>query len=100
MNWEAQPKLVGVVDRGLAATRTTVKALSLVLLGLAATNASAAGIRGDYVEARTADVFTGPCFSNAEIFITGNRAVMAWKVTEGSWNGVDLQGLCIAAAVK
>ena len=24
---------------------------------------------------------------------------MAWKVTEGSWNGVDLSGLCVAAAV-
>ena len=71
--------------------RTTVSALSLVLLGLGAATASAAGIRGDYVEARTADVFTGPCFSNAEVFIYGNRAVMAWKVTEGSWNGVDLQ---------
>jgi Protein of unknown function (DUF1326) len=79
--------------------RMTVRALSLVLLGFAAANASAAGIRGDYVEARTADVFTGPCFSNAEVFISGNRAVMAWKVTEGSWNGVDLQGLCVAAAI-
>jgi hypothetical protein len=62
--------------------------------------ASAAEIRGDYVEARTADVFTGPCFSNAEVFIYGNHAVMAWKVTEGSWKGVDLQGLCVAAAVN
>jgi hypothetical protein len=79
--------------------RTNVSALSLVLLSLAATTSSAAGIRGDYVEARTADVFTGPCFSNAEIFISGNRAVMAWKVTEGSWNGVDLRGLCVAAAL-
>ncbi len=62
--------------------------------------ASAAEIRGDYVEARTADVFTGPCFSNAEVFIYGNHAVMAWKVTEGSWNGIDLGGLCVAAAVN
>ncbi len=62
--------------------------------------AGAAGIRGDYVEARTADVFTGPCFSNAEVFIYGNQAVMAWKVTEGSYNGVDLSGLSVAAAVK
>ena len=46
--------------------------------------AGAAGIRGEYIEARTADVFTGPCFSNAEVFIYGNQAVMAWKVTEGS----------------
>ncbi len=79
--------------------RTTVRLLSLVFLGLGAATASAAGIRGDYVEARTADVFTGPCFSNAEIFIHGNRGVMAWKVTEGSWNGVDLEGLCVAAAI-
>ncbi|WP_165253158.1 DUF1326 domain-containing protein [Paludisphaera soli] len=56
-------------------------------------------IAGDYVEARTADVYTGPCFSNAEIFITGHQAVLAWKVTEGSWKGVKLDGLSIAAAV-
>src|SRR4051794_30455236 len=62
--------------------------------------AGAAGIRGDYVEARTADVFTGPCFSNAEVFIYGNQGVMAWKVTEGSFNGVDLSGLSVAAAVQ
>jgi hypothetical protein len=78
---------------------TMVSALGIVLLGLGAPTASAAGIRGDYVEARTADVYTGPCFSNAEVFIYGNKAVMAWKVTEGSWRGVDLKGLCVAAAV-
>ena len=70
-------------------------ALVLVCSGVA----GAAGIRGDYVEARTADVFTGPCFSNAEIFIYGNQAVMAWKVSEGSYQGVDLGGLGVAAAV-
>ena len=62
--------------------------------------ASAAGIQGDYVEARTADVFTGPCISNSEVFITGNQAVMAWKVNQGSWKGTDLSGLCVAAAVR
>jgi hypothetical protein len=70
----------------------------LVLVGSSA--AGAAGIRGDYIEARTADVFTGPCFSNAEVFIYGSQAVMAWKVTEGSFDGVDLSGLGIAAAVQ
>ena len=70
------------------------------VLALGASHASAAGIRGDYVEARTADVFTGPCFSNAEVFIYGNHAVLAWKVTDGSWKGVDLSGLCVAAAVN
>lgn len=80
--------------------RSTLAALcgALVLFGSGV--ATAAGIKGDYVEARTADVFTGPCFSNAEVFIYGSQAVMAWKVTEGQFQGVDLSGLSVAAAVK
>jgi hypothetical protein len=71
---------------------------ALVLAGSGV--AQAADIRGDYVEARTADVFTGPCFSNAEVLIYGDQAVLAWKVTEGSYRGVNLSGLSVAAAVK
>jgi len=71
---------------------------ALVLAG--SSLAGAAGIRGDYIEARTADVYTGPCFSNAEVFIYGNQGVMAWKVTEGAFQGVDLSGLSVAAAVQ
>ncbi|HEY2154575.1 MAG TPA: DUF1326 domain-containing protein [Isosphaeraceae bacterium] len=67
---------------------------------LAAGTADAAGLRGEYVEARTNDVFTGPCFSNAEVYTTGHQAVIAWKVTEGSFKGVDLAGLAVAAAVR
>ena len=55
---------------------------------------------GRLCEAATADVFTGPCISNAEVFITGNQAVMAWKVNQGTWKGTDLSGLCVAAAVR
>jgi len=62
--------------------------------------AGAAQIEGDYIEARTADVYTGPCFSNAEVFITGHQAVLAWKVRQGTWEGVDLSGLAVAAAVR
>jgi len=79
--------------------RTITSVFCVTLLGLAGA-AGAEGIRGDYVEARNADVFTGPCFSNAEVFIYGKTAVMAWKINEGSWKGVDLGGLCVAAAVK
>jgi len=62
--------------------------------------AAAPQVKGDYVEARTADVYTGPCFSNAEVFITGDHAVLAWKINEGRFQGEDLSGLCVAAAVK
>jgi hypothetical protein len=79
--------------------RIICSALCVGFVTLSASVASAAEIRGDYVEARTADVFTGPCFSNAEVFIYGNHAVLAWKVNEGAWKGVDLRGLCVAAAV-
>ena len=56
-------------------------------------------VRGEYIEARTADVYTGPCFANGEVFLTGHQGVVAWKVTEGTWDGESLDGLSIAAAV-
>jgi len=77
----------------------TLTALGGLLLAASPVSTEANRVTGDYVEARTADVYTGPCFSNAEIFITGHQAVMAWKVTGGSWRGVDLKGLSVAAAV-
>jgi Protein of unknown function (DUF1326) len=80
--------------------RTFRGALGAAFLTLCPALVGAVEIRGDYVEARNADVFTGPCFSNAEVFIYGKQAVMAWKVNEGKWNGVELSGLCVAAAVQ
>lgn len=57
-------------------------------------------IYGDYVEARTADVYTGPCFANAEVGQVGELAVFGWKVTKGSWSGVDLDGLSVVGVIK
>jgi hypothetical protein len=96
----AIPQRIVSVDREVRFMRSVTTALGLVLLSLSGAAAGAASIRGDYVEARTADVFTGPCFSNSEVFATGDHAVLAWKVTEGSWRGVDLSGLCVAAALS
>ena len=61
---------------------------------------SAQEIRGDYLETRSADVYTGQCFANGEVNLVGNEAILAWRVQSGSWNGVPLQGLTIAAAVR
>jgi hypothetical protein len=77
-----------------------VAALCGFLVAAGSAPALAAQIQGEYIEARTADVYTGPCFSNAEVFNVGDQAVLAWKVTEGSWDGVDLRGLAVAAAVR
>src|SRR5262249_17934679 len=62
--------------------------------------ARAAGIPRGYFEGRARRGFTGPRLSNAAGLIYGKQAVMAWKVTEGSYNGVDLAGLTVAAAVQ
>lgn len=60
----------------------------------------AAAISGDYLEARTSDVYTGPCFANGEVNLAGREAVVAWRVREGSWQGVAVDGLAVVAAVR
>jgi hypothetical protein len=57
-------------------------------------------IRGDYIETRSADVYTGQCFANGEVNLVGDEAILAWHVQSGSWQGVTLDGLTVAAAVK
>ena len=57
-------------------------------------------IRGDYIESRSTDVYVAQCFANGEVGLAGNQALLAWHVTEGSWNGVKLDGLTVAAAVR
>ena len=59
-----------------------------------------AKITGDYIETRSADVYTGQCFANGEVGLTGDEAILAWHIREGSWNGVKLDGLNVVAAVK
>ena len=61
---------------------------------------ASAALKGDYIEARSADVYTGPCFANSEVGLTGNEAIMAWRVDEGSWKGTSLNGLGVVAVVK
>lgn len=73
--------------------------LAAFALVLMAVPASAAGLTGQYVEARTCDVWTGPCFANAEMNIGGKRAVLAWRVETGTLDDVRLDGLGVVAVV-
>jgi hypothetical protein len=57
-------------------------------------------VRGDYVEVRTASVFAGACHYNGEVVTTGREAMMAWNVTSGNWEGVDLTGVRVMAIVS
>jgi hypothetical protein len=75
--------------------RSLVWSVAAVCVMSAAT-ASAGQISGEYLEARSCDVYTGPCFANAEMDLAGKEAVMAWKVEEGGWDNVSLVGLSVA----
>ena len=62
-------------------------------------NATDPVLSGDYVEARTAEVFTGGCIMGSEGEVSGREALMAWRVRQGSLNGVALDGLSVVALV-
>src|ERR1043165_5634478 len=73
------------------------------LVGLAAPPLVAGGkgtLTGAYVEARTAEVFTGGCIMNSEAETMGRQAVLAWKVDRGTFNGVTPDGLTVVAALS
>ncbi len=78
-----------------------MKKLALLsVLGVAASTAFAGPVTGEYLEVRSCDVYTGPCFANAEMNLTGKEGMLFWSVKEGSWNGVDLKGLNVMAVVR
>jgi uncharacterized protein DUF1326 len=72
---------------------------AVVLIAAAPLHAAELQLRGKYVEARTCDVWTGPCFANADFNLTGKHAVIAWRVDEGKFNDVNLDGLGVVAVV-
>src|SRR5262245_17304036 len=76
-----------------------ISALALVVVAMASTG-NAQSISGDYIETRSADVWTGPCVANGEVNLAGDQAIMAWHVNKGTWNGVSLEGLTVVGVVK
>jgi hypothetical protein len=74
--------------------------IAALLVSAATLSANDKGpITGDYVEARTAEVFAGGCIMNSEAETMGRQAVMAWRIASGSFDSVALGGLTVAAAV-
>lgn len=84
------------MKRSLLLTVVAAIASQLPLAALAGD----AGIKGDYLESRTADVYTAACFANAEVNLAGKRAMMAWRVRSGGWMGERLEGLSVVAVVR
>jgi len=77
-----------------------LRSLKLMVLCALVTSSFASSIRGDYVEARTADVYTGYCVANGELNLAGKEAILAWRVTDGEWEGANLAGLSVLAVVS
>jgi hypothetical protein len=76
-----------------------IAALAFVVLTLGS-SARAQSISGDYIETRSADVWTGACVANGEMNLVGDQAILAWRVNKGEWKGVSLDGLSVVAVVK
>ena len=83
--------------RGLFIAAAMILAIAGLIFTSRAENVS---LRGDYVEVRTASVFAGACHYNGEVVTTGRDAMMAWNVTSGKWQGVDLSGVRAMAIVS
>jgi hypothetical protein len=77
--------------------KRTFLAASLVLF---AAPAFAGSVHGEYVEARTAEVFAGGCVMSSQAETMGKTAVLAWHVTQGVYDGQKLDGLSVVAAVS
>src|SRR3954471_13350519 len=73
---------------------------SLLIASTALAGLPASKISGDYLEVRSCDVYTGPCFANSEMGLTGKEGMLVWSIRDGAWNGVDLSGLNVMAIVK
>ena len=77
---------------------SAVALLPVVALFTGAVNADE--VSGTYLETRTCQVYTGPCFANAETGMAGREAVMAWNIEEGTHAGVDLAGLSVVMVLR
>jgi hypothetical protein len=79
------------------------RAITIAVASILSAGVVAAGERGrvtgDYVEARTAEVFAGGCIMNSEAETMGRQAVLAWRIASGTFHGVTLDGLTVVAAV-
>lgn len=75
-------------------------ALAVSMILGAASLATAGDLKGDYIETRTCDVYTGPCFANGQAGLTGNDAIMGFSIDQGTQDGVDLSGLKVVVVTN
>jgi hypothetical protein len=79
---------------------SSATALAALALVTSATAHAATPVQGTYVEARTCQVYTGPCFANGEVGSTGKDAIMTWSIAAGEFAGVDLADKSVALVIR
>lgn len=79
----------------------TFSACALPLLGLLgpASSEDSPAPSGRYAEARTASVFAGACHYGGEAVTAGRSALCVWRIESGTFEGVALAGVKVAALV-
>src|SRR5262245_18743690 len=78
----------------------TLPAILLLAAPGAVREAATSTVEGAYLEVRTCDVSTGPCFANGEANSAGKEATLASDIERGAYGGVDLAGLEVVAFVR
>jgi len=56
-------------------------------------------LSGEYLEARTCNVYTGACHANGEVVTAGREAMLVWNIKSGQVDGVKLDGVRAVAIV-
>lgn len=74
--------------------------LTLMLFSLGTFATETPSVQGEYIEARSASVYVGPCHFGAEYVEGGKEATLIWNIHSGSWNNVSLNGLTVVAVVS
>ena len=57
-------------------------------------------ITGEYLEARSVNVYVGACHFGSEYVEGGKDATVVWNINQGMWKGVSLRGLTVVAVVS
>ena len=77
-----------------------ITAVCLLVVFHLTTIVATAEIEGEYLEARSVDVYTGACHFGSDYVEGGREATLVWKIESGTWNNVSLSGLTIVAVVS
>jgi hypothetical protein len=91
--------LCGLIGLGAAASRSPVVSPANTI-SMTSNPAVTTALAGDYVEARTCSVFAGACHYNGEYMSGGRDAILAFNITAGAVNGIDLTGVKAMAVVS